>query len=147
MAGDTFQKIKDSTSRAITKISVKTSSSLEKSKIKMHIESLTKEIQKMFADIGEEVVHLVVQSDGVFGQGQVLFHIGVDAGAHHGAGCVSHGEDQLLRIRKAAGPQAEADLRDVGGVVTDALYVRDHLQGSADIGDCGLVRFGLLQYQ
>ena len=63
MAGDTFQKIKDSTSRAITKISVKTSSSLEKSKIKMHIESLTKEIQKMFADIGEEVYTLWLQGD------------------------------------------------------------------------------------
>ena len=42
-------------SRAITKISVKTSSSLKKSKIKMHIESLTKDVQKMLTDIGEEV--------------------------------------------------------------------------------------------
>ena len=58
MAGDTFQKIGDSMSRAITKISVKTSSSLEKSKIKMHIESLTKDVQKMLTDVGEEVYAL-----------------------------------------------------------------------------------------
>lgn len=63
MAGDTFQKFKDSTSRAITKISVKTSSSLEKSKIKMHIESLTKDVQKMFTDIGEEAYSLWLQGD------------------------------------------------------------------------------------
>lgn len=58
MAGDAFQKIGDSMNRAITKISVKTSSSLEKSKIKMHIESLTKDVQEMLTDIGKEVYSL-----------------------------------------------------------------------------------------
>lgn len=58
MAGDAFQKFGDSMNRAITKISVKTSSSLEKSKIKMHIESLTKDVQKMLMDVGEEVYFL-----------------------------------------------------------------------------------------
>lgn len=58
MAGDAFQKFGDSMSRAITKISVKTSSSLEKSKIKMHIESLTKDVQKMLMAVGEEVYSL-----------------------------------------------------------------------------------------
>ena len=58
MAGDAFQKLGDSMSRAITRISVKTSSSLEKSKIKMHIESLTKDVQKMLTDVGEEVYAL-----------------------------------------------------------------------------------------
>ena len=58
MAGDTFQKLGDSMSRAITKFSVKTSSSLEKSKIKMHIESLTTDMQKMLMDVGEEVYSL-----------------------------------------------------------------------------------------
>lgn len=55
MTGNAFQKFGDSMNHAITRLSVKTSSSLEKSKIKMHIESLTKEVQKMFMDIGEEV--------------------------------------------------------------------------------------------
>lgn len=63
MAGDAFQKFGDSMSRAITKISVKTSSSLEKSKIKMHIESLTKDVQKMLTDIGEEVYSLWLNGD------------------------------------------------------------------------------------
>ena len=45
-------------SRAISKISVKISSSLEKSKIKMHIESLTTDMQKMLMDVGEEVYSL-----------------------------------------------------------------------------------------
>ena len=55
MAGDAFSKLGDSMSRAITKISVKTSSSLEKSKIKMHIESFTKDVQKLLVDVGKEV--------------------------------------------------------------------------------------------
>lgn len=63
MAGDAFQKFGDSMSRAITKISVKTSSSLEKSKIKMRIESLTKDVQKMLMDIGEEVYSLWLQGE------------------------------------------------------------------------------------
>ena len=63
MAGDTFQKLGDSMSRAITKLSVKTSSSLEKSKIKMHIESLTADMQKMLMDVGEEVYALWLKGE------------------------------------------------------------------------------------
>ena len=53
MAGDAFQKFKSSVNRGITTISVKTSSSLEKSKIKTHIESLEKDVQKLLFSIGE----------------------------------------------------------------------------------------------
>lgn len=63
MAGDAFQKLGDSMSRAITKLSVKTSSSLEKSKIKMHIESLTKDLQNMLTDIGEDVYSLWISGE------------------------------------------------------------------------------------
>lgn len=63
MAGDAFRKFGDSMSHAITKISVKTSSSLEKSKIKMHIESLTKDVQKIQADVGEDVYILWLQGE------------------------------------------------------------------------------------
>ena len=62
MAGDAFQKLKDTTSRAITKISVKTSSSLEKSKLKLHIESLGKEVYRMSAAVGEELYSLWTQN-------------------------------------------------------------------------------------
>jgi len=58
MAGDAFPKLSNSMSRAITKLSVKTSSSLEKSKIKLHIESLTKDVQNMLTDIGQDVYSL-----------------------------------------------------------------------------------------
>lgn len=63
MAGDAFQKLGDSMNRAITKISVKTSSSLEKSKIKMHIESLTKDERKLLMEIGEELYVLWLNGD------------------------------------------------------------------------------------
>lgn len=52
MANDAFEKIKKSVNRGITTIGVKTSSSLEKSKIRVHIASIEKEIQKMFCAIG-----------------------------------------------------------------------------------------------
>lgn len=58
MASDAFQKFGDSMNRAITKISVKTSSTLEKSKIKLHIDSLSKEVQKMLSDLGESTYAL-----------------------------------------------------------------------------------------
>lgn len=53
MAADAFEKLKSSFNRGITTISVKTSSSLEKSKIKTHIESLTRDIERDIQQIGE----------------------------------------------------------------------------------------------
>lgn len=50
---DTFDKLKSSLNRGITAISVKTSSSLEKSKLKTDIDSLKAEIQKLYCQIGE----------------------------------------------------------------------------------------------
>lgn len=51
---EVFQKFKSSVNRGITTISVKTSSSLEKSKIKMHIESLQSDIKKLYSTVGEK---------------------------------------------------------------------------------------------
>ncbi len=53
MASDIFEKMKSSVNKGITTISVKTSSSLEKSKIKTHIESITKDIERDYSAIGE----------------------------------------------------------------------------------------------
>lgn len=53
MAGDALQKFKSSLNRGVTTISVKASSSLEKGKIKTHIESINSEIQKLITTIGE----------------------------------------------------------------------------------------------
>lgn len=53
MAEHTFDKFKSSLNRGIATISVKTSSSLEKSKLRTHIESLKNEIQKLYLEVGE----------------------------------------------------------------------------------------------
>ena len=53
MAGDTLQKFKTSFNRGVTAISLKTSSSLEKAKIKTHIDSISTEIERMISNAGE----------------------------------------------------------------------------------------------
>lgn len=58
MAGDAFEKIKSSVNRGITTISVKTSSSLEKSKIKTHIDTLKRDIEKEISLIGDSAYKL-----------------------------------------------------------------------------------------
>ena len=55
MANDAFEKLKTSVNRGITTISVKTSSSLEKSKIKTHIDSLQKDVEKICTSLGESL--------------------------------------------------------------------------------------------
>ena len=58
MAGDTLEKLKMSVNRGITTISVKTSASMERSRVLTNIESLEKENQKDYAVIGEEAYAL-----------------------------------------------------------------------------------------
>lgn len=53
MAGDAFQKIKSSFNRGVTAISITTSSSLEKVKIRTHIESINTEIGRLISTTGE----------------------------------------------------------------------------------------------
>ena len=55
MAGGTFQKFKSSLNRSVTTISVKASSSLEKTKIRTHIESIQGEIQRLTVSVGEGI--------------------------------------------------------------------------------------------
>ena len=59
---DAFQKIKSSWNRGITTISVKTSSSLEKSKLKTHMESLNREVEKEIAAAGEAAYKLWLEN-------------------------------------------------------------------------------------
>lgn len=58
MANDAFQKFKSTFNRGVTTISVKTSSSLEKVKIKTHIESIDKEIEQLLLEIGKTAYEL-----------------------------------------------------------------------------------------
>ncbi|MBQ8004914.1 MAG: zinc ribbon domain-containing protein [Clostridia bacterium] len=51
---EVFERFKSSVNRGITTISVKTSSSLEKSKLKTHIESLQSDIKKLYYVVGEK---------------------------------------------------------------------------------------------
>lgn len=53
MAGETLQKFKSSINRGVTAISLKTSSSLEKAKIRTHIDSLQSEIDRLTTAAGE----------------------------------------------------------------------------------------------
>lgn len=53
MPGDMLQKFKSSVNRGVTTISVKASSSLEKTKIKTHIESIETDISKLIVNVGE----------------------------------------------------------------------------------------------
>lgn len=62
MAGDTFKKIKNTVNRGITTISIKTSSSLEKSKIKTHIDTLEKEVQKLLLTTGENAYSIWIDN-------------------------------------------------------------------------------------
>lgn len=50
---DAFEKFKSSINRGITTISMKTASSLEKTKLKTHIDSLKSENQRLIVEIGE----------------------------------------------------------------------------------------------
>lgn len=63
MAGDAFQKFKTSFNRGVATISVKTSSSLEKVKIKTHIESIEKEIEHLLSEIGENAYEIWEKND------------------------------------------------------------------------------------
>ena len=58
MAGDAFEKIKMSVNRSITTIGVKTSATLEKSKILTHIDSLEKDNEKTYTAIGQEAYEI-----------------------------------------------------------------------------------------
>lgn len=53
MAKETLQKIKSSMNRGVTAISLKTSSTIEKARIKTHIGTIESEVQKMALHIGE----------------------------------------------------------------------------------------------
>ena len=68
MAGDALQKFKSSLNRGVTSVSVKAMSSLEKSKLKTHIESIEAEIQKLTASVGEAAYQSWASGEKDFGR-------------------------------------------------------------------------------
>lgn len=63
MENDAFGKVKSSLNRAVTSISVKTSSSLEKGKLNTYIDSLETEIKKLKFELGEEIFRAFIEED------------------------------------------------------------------------------------
>ena len=68
MAAETFGKFRTSINRSIATISVKTSSSLEKTKLRTHIDSLQTEIRKLYKDGGEAAYLRWLSPDTFVGQ-------------------------------------------------------------------------------
>lgn len=66
MAGDAFTKLKSSVNRGVTAINLMTSASLEKAKIKTHIESISADIQKLTILIGETAYSLWADGESDF---------------------------------------------------------------------------------
>ena len=66
MANDAFQKFKSTLNRGVATISVKTSSSLEKVKIKTHIESIEKELEHLLFEIGKSAYDIWNNDDNDF---------------------------------------------------------------------------------
>lgn len=75
MAGDAFQKFKSTVNRGITTISVKTSSTLEKSKIKTHIESLNRDIEKDLTAVGDAAYKIWLSGNMDFSELVAKFEI------------------------------------------------------------------------
>ena len=82
----------------------------------------------------EVVIHLVVCGDHPAGGIFVLCRQGIEGIQDHLVGLFAHGNG--LTYRRVAlfadGDKVGDDLGDVGGMVADALNIRDHLHGSGD---------------
>ena len=71
---DAFEKFKSSINRGITTISMKTASSLEKTKLKTHMDSLKNENQRLIVEIGELAYKKWYNSDPDCTQLEQLFN-------------------------------------------------------------------------
>lgn len=63
MAADAFSKLKSSINRGVTAINVKTSSSMEKARLKTQIENVQNEVQRMINAIGEAMYIMYEKGD------------------------------------------------------------------------------------
>lgn len=63
---DAFEKFKNSINRGVTVVSMKTSTSLEKARIKSQIDKLNDEIQRMMTAVGEAVYLMWSKGDTNF---------------------------------------------------------------------------------
>ena len=89
---------------------------------------LANQLDELLLHLVEELVHHVVVLHHLVGQGQVLADEGVDGVCHHLDGGLGH----LLDVHLAEGDvpllQVGQQLRNVRGLVANALQVGNHLQ-------------------
>ena len=83
-------------------------------------------------DGGEVLVdQIVLPGDGA-GQIHVAAHERVDALRDHGAGLLRHAADECA-VKGVVAEEEGDDLRDVRGLIADALHVGDHLERGGDL--------------
>lgn len=107
MAGDAFQKFKSSFNRGVATISVKTSSSLEKVRIKTHIESIEKEIEHLISEIGEKAYEIWEANDNDF---SVLCEK---------CSVVKQKKDEIVQLNEAYNSIDERDGQILGSLVNE----------------------------
>ena len=95
-------------------------------------------------DLVEGVVYNIVLGNDRLCQHCITLDVGVNTFCDHMDGRPGHFTQQIVIFRRTAGEKLN-DLRNVLGLVTDALHVRDHLQRGRDLAQ--VARDGLLLEQ
>ena len=95
-------------------------------------------------DLVEGVVHNVVLGDDRLCQHCITLNVGVNTFRDHMDGRERHFAQQIVVFRRTAGEILD-DLRDVLGLIADALHVRDHLQRRRDLAQVARDRLLLEQ--
>ena len=95
-------------------------------------------------DLVEGVVHDIVLGDDRLCQHCIMLDVGVNTFCDHMDGRERHFAQQIVIFRRTAGEKLD-DLRNVLGLIADALHVRDHLQRGRDLAQVARDRLLLEQ--
>ena len=95
-------------------------------------------------DLVEGVVYNIVLGNDRLCQHCITLDVGVNTFCDHMDGREGHFTQQIVIFRRTAGEKLD-DLRNVLGLIADALHVRDHLQRGRDLAQ--VARDGLLLEQ
>ena len=93
--------------------------------------------QDLAEDLVIELVHRVVASDDVTRLVLVAMDERIDRVAHHALDEVRGAHDFIVVAQQGLGGQVDGPLADVDGQISDALQVRDHLEGQRDEAQVG----------
>ena len=95
-------------------------------------------------DLIEGVVHDIVLGDDRLCQHCITLNVGVNTFRDHMDGRARHFAQQIVIFRRTSGEKLD-DLRNVLGLVANALHVRDHLQRRRDLAQIARDRLLLQQ--